>query len=92
MFLFLGFSLPLNSLAQNSKGQLKKRSKNADKRKDQQIKEDAQYAEYSKEIHMSHQTKEVRKRMKKNKKRARRQNHNKREFFLVRFFKKKFKH
>lgn len=70
---------------------MKKRSNNANKRKDEQIKEDAQYAEFSKDTHLSHQTKAVRKRMKKNLKKSKRQNRNKREFFLVRIYKNKIK-
>lgn len=91
-FLYLiCFSFPSGSIAQQSKAKMEKRSKNAEKRRHQLAAEDEKFAEYSREMHQSNQSKDVQKRMKRNRRKARRHNKNKREFFLVRFYKNKIK-
>ncbi len=70
---------------------MEKRSKNAEKRQKQMVAEDEKFAEYSRELHQKNQSKEVQKRMKRNKRKAKRHNRNKREFFLIRFYKNKIK-
>ncbi len=76
----------------NEKKRIKKQSKKNQQSGDKQTEEDAAYAKYSQELHMKNQSKKTRKMMKKAKKKAKRNNLHKREFFLVRLFKKRKKY
>ncbi len=91
IFVFVLFGLPLAINAQNKppkQQSLKKRMKELEKKEKDKENEEEDVAEYLREKHLENQTKEVRKRMKKSRKKARRNNRNRKEFFLIRWFRK----
>ena len=91
IFVFVLFGLPLTINAQNKppkQQSLKKRMKDLEKKEKEKDKEDEDVAEYLREKHLENQTKKVRKRMKKSRKKAKRNNNNRKEFFLIRWFRK----
>lgn len=69
-----------------SKRKLKKRSKQVEKKRQEDRAAELNISEDLRRQHISNQNKEVRKRMKKNKKRAKRHNDNRREFFVSRWY------
>lgn len=64
---------------------MKKRTKELQKKKKEQKKEDVDVSEELRQRHIKNQNKAIRKRMKKNKRRSKRINNNKKEFFLVKW-------
>lgn len=86
------FIVPLGLSGQNKppnkKQSLKKRQKELRKKKEEQKKEEEDVAEYLREKHLENQSKKVRKRMKKSRRKAKRINKNRKQFFLIRWFKK----
>ena len=92
--LFLIFSTPLFSQTKSEEKRTDVESAKAKRKKDKKIwkerrKEERGEKQAVKSHNKSLQTKETRKRMRKNKSKANRRNENKKEFYLIRYFKPK---
>lgn len=72
-----------------NQGPVNKKQAKADKKKEEQKKKEEKAHQKALDRHLKIQTKDTRKRMKASKKKSKRLNENKREFFMVRWFKRK---